>query len=385
MEILKTNSSDLSVAIVIAIFYIILAIDEDVTSFNYLKKFNVLCYFLYGILKGVFSLSSLEISLIFLVIVVLASLNLTEKISDLEKNLSKKDLIIFSIIKWTVHTKFYIFILFAILSSLLFNFTNNLRFLSFFLVLAMLYHQISLSQDFFSYHDFDHLRKKLTELDTFKSMNKEKLDQIENILAFIIFMEDKDFFTRKKLSFSLTTVFNRKKRNFLNKKIKEKIKSFRPQTINPFKLYKKYRRGYSTIEMQVIQKIVLKEDSYQYTLRRKIFIEYLYSKYFYKALSTQLIRYKRTQYRSHPDQTKNKIHISIKILLLQYYFKHILNSPESIDGFINNAESRVSKDTYKRMFDEYSSNYLNIYYSSILEENISVFTDFNIFDTDIEK
>lgn len=375
VEIFTENSGELSVAILIATFYVLLGINEDTLSLNYIKKFNILCYFLYVLLKMIFGFSTLAIILIYMFIVILASLNMSENSSYLEKNLTRRDLITFSFFKWLFKTKFYIFIFVSLINEIIIGLNINDIIVVAVSSTGLLVHQISFIKDYFGYLDFDYLDKKLNEVTFFKDMNILDLEMNKTLISFILHMEDKDFFERKDLNIDLWKIFSRKKINLISKIKKKRHKiTFK---INFKRLYYKYWRGYSTIEMQVIRNTVMWEDSYQYKIRRKIMVEHIYSKYYYKAVTRKLKRHHIVEFNSDSGETLRRIHTTVKMLFLQYYFVETLSHPEDLDEFISAIKSRVGREKYEESYVKFLESYYRYAYENNFTNNLYDFLIFN--------
>lgn len=375
VEIFTENSGELSVAILIATFYVLLGINEDTLSLNYIKKFNILCYFLYVLLKMIFGFSTLAIILIYMFIVILASLNMSENSSYLEKNLTRRDLITFSFFKWLFKTKFYIFIFVSLINEIIIGLNINDIIVVAVSSAGLLIHQISFIKDYFGYLDFDYLDKKLNEVTFFKDMNILDLEMNKTLISFILHMEDKDFFERKDLNIDLWKIFSRKKIDLISKIKKKRYKiTFK---INFKRLYYKYWRGYSTIEMQVIRNTVMWEDSYQYKIRRKIMVEHIYSKYYYKAVTRKLKRYHIVEFNSDSGETLRRIHTTVKMLFLQYYFIETLSHPEDLDEFIIAIKSRVGREKYEESYVKFLESYYRYAYENNFTNSLYNFLIFN--------
>lgn len=367
ITLVSNNIDELIVAITIGTFYVLLGIDDNVLSINYLKKFNVMCYFLFAVLRIVFGFSFYIIYIIFGVLSFLASLNVLEKSCKIEKSLGRYELLIFSFIKWFFFTKFYIFISVSILSYTITAVWYNNLILIGTLIIGLVFHQISFTKDYFGYQNFDFLMAKLKGASTLFENEDVELEEIKELLAFIVYMEDKDFFERKDLNNSVKLIYDRKKDEYIENLKEERLGVLHPEKIKAY--WKKYWRGFSTLEMQVVRTTVLKNDSYQYTFRRKMLIEYVYSKFMYKAMKRYIRRYNITMYNKDKKSTDDAIHALIKMLFLQFYFEVTLKNPKNVEDFSNAIKSRLSYDAYSSFYETYKQDiYEERKYISLIEE-----------------
>lgn len=130
---------------------------------------------------------------------------------------------------------------------------------------------------------FDEVKSKLDKVSTYKEF-LDKKKRISHYLS-IISIEDKNFFNRGN-RYTIFNVFYLKriipiKNHRCNSFIKKSV--FTQKKIRlMLKLMLKLIRGYSTIEMQLMRTLVIKEG-YRFTIRRK-FLEVIYTKLFFDSL-----------------------------------------------------------------------------------------------------
>lgn len=366
IKLFDTNFNDIIIAISAFAFYVLLGLEDNITSKMYLKKFILLLYSLFTIMLIFFNIPILWIILMFTIIFFVSSLNITHEISSIEKNLSKLDLVIFSFIRWLFHTKALIFFISSVVSILIHYKFQNYYITTLILVMGMLVHQISFAKDTFNYENFDYLYNKLTNNSGFL-LSSSNEDKFFYLLSFILYVEDRDYFDRKSLIFEITPVMKRNKYRYWQTIKKSKWRLFRYQNLK--RLRKKYWRGYSSIEMQVVRRTVLKEDSYQNLFRRKVLIEIIYTKYFHKAVTKMIRRYNVKAYDKDKELTDELIFANLKTLFLLYYYNEIKGKPETIEEFVKNNDSRLKLDTYKILEENFMYQKQDEYYTYLLKKN----------------
>ena len=142
------------------------------------------------------------------------------------------------------------------------------------------------SQKFETY-SFKHIKNKMDEIALWSNIKESNIDSLK--LNMLIDIEDKSFFERSKsynyfsiefFKYKSKKILSKFKRaNILLKKIdRKKICSFKN-----IKKIKKYIRGYSTIEMQIIRTLGIKYGYENHVFCRKIY-EIIYSKIFFTGL-----------------------------------------------------------------------------------------------------
>lgn len=127
--------------------------------------------------------------------------------------------------------------------------------------------------------------------------------------------------------------------------------------------FKKYNRGYSTIEKQVIRNIVMKPNTYRYTCRRKNFIEKIYLKYLFKALCARKAR-SLTHNKSKRKIFRKILSTNLKYHFIAYHYREILNNPTNVEELLRqmNKQSRVSLSLYKNIYPKFENSTLQKYH-----------------------
>ncbi|MBT2605635.1 hypothetical protein J7E55_21885 [Bacillus sp. ISL-53] len=275
----------------------------------------------------------------------------------IEKELPIFSLFLYSILSWLSLIKMHIWIL-AIISTYLVDFwlsnattfflTEYKEWILIILILVFfVLHYIKIIVDYFDFFDFNDLYNELKETNPSSQINEENID----LISFLCFMEDKNLLYRKKSHISWFDIKNRKKPTFLYDITLNDTKE------NWYKsLIHKYARGYATLEQQLSRNIVLKPNSYRYFVRRKIFIELIYTYFFIKALSykTSSIAYNRRKKQKRKEVRRNYIW-KYKLIVLNTYFIKIIKNPSSkVDlckAMANN--SRIDHSLYISIFNKF--------------------------------
>lgn len=388
----------------IFVITVILGIDfKEETLDCYKKKYIIMNYMtiiLLGVVNNItYNKNSLFLMLILIIFfTILSGINLIYSGGTLEKELGYFRLVWYSFWKLFFEAKTYIYFILIIklcliesidisvgiveleYSKQILNIVNIIFFLFLHLVVDI--------KDRFDYFDF---YKMSNELDGIESKNNNYInDDTLEMLGFLVYVEDRDFFRRRKFKFSITRVIERKifYENFISKFLK-KIKTLR---INSFRgILNRLRmligcnlRGYSTIEQQVIRRVVMKPYSYDYTLRRKVFIESIYLKNFIEAYKIKLIKdkgLKRNILNSLGFRHEEKLLIErrksilrkniskeIKLRFLIYYFNEIYNKPSSMQELFQaiQKESIQTLDSLEYKYIQYSNSCFKNYIEEIL-------------------
>lgn len=202
--------------------------------------------------------------------------------------------------------------------------------------------------------------------------NKLKNPEVANLLGFLVYMEDKDFIERKKLSLSTTIILKRKYAAYkLRTENTNEIKRESPLEI--FKI-NKLKRGFSTLPQQLIRNISLKSGSYpKNLLRRKLFVEKIYMNYFFEAYisSKEKIAKSSQNYSSFINYNKE----IAKVDILKAYYHHILNCPDTKEALFK-AMAKQSKYIDSASYDIYYNKYFmqsdsKIKYIEFINENMN--------------
>ncbi|SFH95160.1 hypothetical protein SAMN04489868_1791, partial [Pisciglobus halotolerans] len=117
--------------------------------------------------------------------------------------------------------------------------------------------------------------------------------------------------------------------------------------INVLKIaYRRYFRGYSTIEMQHIRVNVMNPNSFDYVIRRKIFVEGIYTYFYFCSWKRFILRMKGKDYNS------ELIITYIKVMTLKSYYmdKAILDNPIDYDDLVNKFSSRLGTKDYANLY-----------------------------------
>lgn len=211
---------------------------------------------------------------------------------------------------------------------------------------ALIFQYISVVKDYFDINSFKRTLASLKEFNLNQSVNEKNIDDLFersqlDLVAFFVYSEDKHFFDRKK---SHITINNLIKSNFFSslfahKKTREKLG----------KKFKKYFRGYSTIEQQIIRQYAMSDNSYRYKLRRKIFFEWIYTSYFIKAM----INRKSKVYGRKKKDAKKKLIWNLKIMFVYHYYINILKNPKNKSELTKNMsrQSSLEQEDYEYLFD----------------------------------
>ncbi|WKA60327.1 hypothetical protein QWY16_09550 [Planococcus shenhongbingii] len=367
-EVLYGLPTEVIITFFVTLFLIFLGINDDVKNKPYQKKNLLVMYLLLFITTFFFENVNLGI-IFFLLIWYISGIALLQ--SDeitLERELGVFKLFHYTTSLWMFTVKSYILLICAACTIVLriigpefINIpTNYLIILT--ILLFYLVHFIKNTLDYFGINRWEDVKHKIEE----GSRNYE-ID-ISN-LSFLYYMEDKNLFKRESVVYGFYDIREGAKRSM-------KAVFNRPILKVNEKWNDKFRRGYSTVEQQVTRRTFLKENSYRYTIRRKLFVERTLNKAFVSAWCKKKAReYKKN------DQKKaeKKLKFSVKYHYLRYYHAVILGNPSDINELIErmNRQSRVSIDLYKRIFENYqNSGEKNIYEQGLkdIKENEKNYT-----------
>lgn len=356
---------EISIIILVTVTSIFLAFNEDSSKKEYQKKYILVCYFLIYVLLMIFNLHLEYIFGIFSIILIpLSGINSAYKSDSVEKELGGFNLILYKSIEWIFVIKFHIFYV-CLSSILLSNKLIPLLFKSQYITIEtitytliiigfLFYHLSSNIIDKFGVMSFEKLKEKI--LSDACNFNTDNNDEIFTLLGFVIFTEDKDYFNRKKPYYSLLTVIKRKINSNLNAssqppKKESNLFSLLKRLLTLLKIIfsKRIIRGYSTLDGQYIRVNALYPDSYQYKIRRKIFVEWIYAPFFYKAWHKMLIR-------SNYSKDNDLLLDIIKVNILKSYFinSKILNNPSTLEELLTNFNSSLNRTTYIFCWKQYS-------------------------------
>lgn len=264
---------------------------------------------------------------------------------DLEKELSSFQLLFYSSVSWFFITNnYFLFGSIVITYFLKINYYISLIIICISLVLQYL----SIVKDYFGINSYNKTYGRLIGINL-DARNKKKANDVLDknflvdnlqLVAFVLYVEDRYLFDRKTFHISIKNIFDSKKNPVIFKgKIKFDEKS----------QFKKYKRGYSTIEQQLIRQYSIAENGYRYKYRRKLFFDWIYTIYFSKALCNR----KSRVYGSNKKIAKKELVWSLKVMYLYNYYTNVLDNPQNIDELINNMskQSRVSVKVYQKMYE----------------------------------
>lgn len=151
-------------------------------------------------------------------------------------------------------------------------------------LLLVLYAINNITSQKFETYSFKHIKQKMDEINIWNNVKSNNIDSLK--LNMLIDVEDKSYFIRE-------NTYNFLSFEFIKYKIKRGIRKLKyvnidknilkKVTILPIKNTKKYIRGYSTIEMQIIRTLGIKSGYEKHIFCRKIY-EIIYSKIFFTSL-----------------------------------------------------------------------------------------------------
>ena len=151
-------------------------------------------------------------------------------------------------------------------------------------LLLVLYAINNITSQKFETYSFNHIKQKMDEINIWNNVKSNNIDSLK--LNMLIDVEDKSYFIRE-------NTYNFLSFEFIKYKIKRGIRKLKyvnidknilkKVTILPIKNTKKYIRGYSTIEMQIIRTLGIKSGYEKHIFCRKIY-EIIYSKIFFTSL-----------------------------------------------------------------------------------------------------
>ena len=139
-------------------------------------------------------------------------------------------------------------------------------------LLLVLYAINNITSQKFETYSFKHIKQKMDEINIWNNVKSNNIDSLK--LNMLIDVEDKSYFIRE-------NTYNFLSFEFIKYKIKRGIRKLKyvnidknilkKVTILPIKNTKKYIRGYSTIEMQIIRTLGIKSGYEKHIFCRKIY------------------------------------------------------------------------------------------------------------------
>lgn len=155
-------------------------------------------------------------------------------------------------------------------------------------ILLVIYAINNITSQKFETYSFKYIKEKMDEITVWNTIKRSNIDALK--LNMLIDVEDKSYFIRKNTyNFFSFEFFNYKIKKLINKLkyIKNDNNSLKKKKLSniniKIKNMKKYIRGYSTIEMQIIRTLGIKNGYEDHIFCRKIF-EIIYSKIFFSSL-----------------------------------------------------------------------------------------------------
>lgn len=264
---------------------------------------------------------------------------------NLEKELNIPQLLFYSSFSWFFITNnFFLFFSILIIYVLKFNYYISLLIISISLILQYL----SIVKDYFQINSYDETFKHLTKINLYAKNDKTANDVFNNdffnnkllLVTFVLYVEDRYLFDRKQHHISIKNLIDSKKDPVI---FKDKIVYEQQNWLD------KYKRGYSTIEQQLIRQFSIGDNAYRYKYRRKLFFDWIYTPLFSKALC-----HRKSRVYGKKRKTANKELIwHLKIMFLYNYFVIVLENPDDKNELITRMsnQSRVSVNVYKKMFE----------------------------------
>ncbi|MBO0476537.1 hypothetical protein DOK76_05610 [Vagococcus sp. DIV0080] len=287
--------------------------------------------FIFGILLLFFFLGGLSFS--------------TNGTFGLEKELNSIELLWYSSVSWFFITNNY-FLYMSIMISYAFRFEVyiSLAIISISLILQYL----AIVKDYFGINTYKVTFEELEKINLYARNNKRAEDVLNSeflneklqLVAFVLYVEDRYLLDRKKFRISLKNLIDSKRDPVI---FKGKIAYQEKSRID------KYKRGYSTIEQQLIRQYSIGNNAYRYKYRRKFFFDWVYTPMFSKALCNR----KSRVYGKEKKIAKKELVWSLKLMLLYNYFMSVLKNPKDSEELILNMsrQSRVSVSVYEKMFE----------------------------------
>lgn len=376
----KQIINELILAIIIFIGSIIFAINEDEMDKNYEKTYIIIIYSLF-FLSFVFLGTDKEginsaLSIFYWVPItfnIIFGINYGYISDPISKFLGKIKLTGYKTIEWFYITKTYIIYLFILaikLTSLIKINNMILRTSVYYILLAgfFIYHLLSNMVDTFGVYNFSYMR------DIFFANRKLNFESDEvdpetvtDLLSFLIYVEDKDFFVRRSSVYNPLLIIRRKLADRKDlytpdpekhlPKISRKIiyyfdslKYLLNLSLIVLKNWRTYIRGFSTIEQQLIRVQIMLPDTYElYTFRRKLFVELVVNPMFFASFKNRRAIFRNI--------SRSDIHFEeYKLEILMVYYNTILNKLNSIEDLIDKLakESRLDEEMLWNMYyDDY--------------------------------
>lgn len=272
---------------------------------------------------------------------------------DLEKELSIPQLLLYSSFSWFFITNNYILIFNILLIYMLVHILNIAYNLSLMIIsISLILQYLSIVKDYFGINSYNKTLNNLKNINLGVKNDKEAKDVLEenflnenlDLVAFVLYVEDRYLFDRKQSHITVIDI--------LNSKLDPVI--FKDEIIYKSKgKFEKYKRGYSTIEQQLIRQYSISNQAYRYKFRRKLFFDWIYTPLFSKAIC----RRKSRVYGKKKKIAKKELIWNLKMIFLYNYFINVLKNPKNEEELIVNMsqQSRVEENVYKKMFEIFNN------------------------------
>lgn len=263
----------------------------------------------------------------------------------LERELHILQLLFYSSFSWFFITNNY-FLFFSVLIIYMLKIPYSIALIL--ITISLISQYLSIVKDYFGVNAYNNTLEKLNKINLYAKNDKQAKDIVEDafsgeklqLVAFALYVEDRHLFDRKKYHISFNDLF---------KSISDPV-IFKGKIIYEQKSWiSKYKRGYSTIEQQLIRQYAIGEHSYRYKYRRKIFFDWIYTPLFSKAICNR----KSRVYGGNKKNAKEELIWHLKVMYLYNYFIIVLKNPTNKNELLTNMskQSRVSRDVYEKMFE----------------------------------
>lgn len=351
----------------------------------YIKQYIVTIYIGFLLLSLFWEITGWFLLVYLFVVTLFASINIGFYVGSLEKRLGVFSLAILHISGLFFKAKTYIALFILGLFYLAKIFTHSNAFILMYFGGAMAFHLFSKMRDQFGCLSFDEAEEKIASVLSRFNPDKHGFlkdachlhefyescersfpgtpEEFRKLLCFIIYVEDRDYFSRRAPVYSFHAVLKRKRT----------IKLAEHEEGHSSLLDLLFERGFSTIEQQVTRKIALVDNSYHYRMRRKLFVEGVYNPCLIKACLnferrirsvhiTIKLRIKSlvsSSARIEKIRRKKKgkqLFVEIKILYLLYYFIEILKQPSSVNECFD-IISKISRQKKAYLEKQYGALY----------------------------
>ncbi|UUV98234.1 hypothetical protein [Vagococcus luciliae] len=260
-------------------------------------------------------------------------------------------LLFYSSFSWFFITNNY-FLPFGILLSYIFKFNYYISLIIIASCLILQY--LSIVKDYFGINSYGETFSQIKNINLGIKNNKQPKDVFEReflnekleLVAFVVYIEDRYLFDRKQCHLSFANILDSKRDPVI---FKGKINYENKPWID------KYKRGYSTVEQQLIRQYSISDNAYRYKVRRKLFFDWIYTPLFSKAICYR----KSKVYGKNKKIAKKELIWNLKIMYLYNYFINVLNNPKDKDELITimSKQSRVSKNVYEEMFQIFNNSF----------------------------